>query len=106
VGDGEDRTDRNRTQSAFNGIDGSASKCVSFSLSLCLASIHFHLRLLRTLTSLALCAVCRVQQVSLYLSFSQDESYTPCQMTIRVGTTFHDLRVRSAMITCICVCLG
>lgn len=33
------------------------------------------------------------QQVSLYLSFVQDESYTPCQLSIRAGTTFHDLRV-------------
>lgn len=33
-----------------------------------------------------------IEQVSLYLSFAHDESYTPCHMSIRVGTTFHDLR--------------
>lgn len=38
------------------------------------------------------------KQVSLYLSFSQDESYTPCQLAVRAGTTFNDLRVRNIML--------
>ena len=33
-----------------------------------------------------------VSAIALYLDFRQDESYTPKQLSIRVGTTFHDLR--------------
>ena len=32
-----------------------------------------------------------VQEVALYLSFKSDESYTPSEIVIRSGTTFHDL---------------
>lgn len=31
-------------------------------------------------------------QVSLYLDFSMDESYTPKRLCVRAGTTGHDLR--------------
>eukprot|EP01127_Copromyxa_protea_P005409 TRINITY_DN1533_c0_g1_i1.p1 TRINITY_DN1533_c0_g1~~TRINITY_DN1533_c0_g1_i1.p1 ORF type:complete len:120 (+),score=20.29 TRINITY_DN1533_c0_g1_i1:362-721(+) len=32
-----------------------------------------------------------VQEVALFLSFKQDESYSPSEIVIRSGTTFHDL---------------
>lgn len=32
-----------------------------------------------------------VQEVALYLSFKLDESYTPGEILVRTGTTFHDL---------------
>eukprot|EP00051_Salpingoeca_urceolata_P029823 m.491120 g.491120 ORF g.491120 m.491120 type:complete len:197 (-) comp29323_c0_seq1:93-683(-) len=33
-----------------------------------------------------------VSQVRLYIDYTQDESYTPQKLSVRVGTTFHDLR--------------
>jgi len=33
-----------------------------------------------------------IEQVSLYVDYSLDESYTPCHISIRAGTTFHDLK--------------
>ncbi|KAF9438336.1 Anaphase-promoting complex subunit 10 [Entomortierella beljakovae] len=33
-----------------------------------------------------------VQQVSFYYDFKQDESYTPQRISIRGGTSFHDLK--------------
>ncbi|KAI9202715.1 anaphase-promoting complex, subunit 10/DOC domain-containing protein [Polychytrium aggregatum] len=32
-----------------------------------------------------------IQQISLYLDFKQDESYTPSRLSIRSGTSFQDL---------------
>lgn len=34
----------------------------------------------------------KLSEVLLYLSFEQDESYTPAILSIRVGSSFHDLR--------------
>ncbi|KAJ4459890.1 putative anaphase-promoting complex subunit 10 [Paratrimastix pyriformis] len=31
----------------------------------------------------------RVSELSLYLSFSQDQSYTPRQIAVKVGSSFH-----------------
>ncbi|KAL6070851.1 Anaphase-promoting complex subunit 10, variant 2 [Balamuthia mandrillaris] len=33
-----------------------------------------------------------VEQISFYVNYTMDESYTPHTLSIRVGTTFHDLR--------------
>lgn len=33
-----------------------------------------------------------VEEVELYCNFKQDESYTPNKISIRAGTTFHDLK--------------
>lgn len=34
----------------------------------------------------------KLSEIQLYLSFEQDESYTPAIISIRVGSSFHDLR--------------
>ena len=33
-----------------------------------------------------------VDEISLYLNYKSDESYTPCQLTMRAGSTYHDLQ--------------
>lgn len=35
----------------------------------------------------------RRQELRIYTDYKQDESYTPQRMSVRVGTTFHDLKV-------------
>jgi anaphase-promoting complex subunit 10 len=40
--------------------------------------------------------VMKVKQLSIYCNYKMDESYTPKQISIRIGSSFHDLReVRS-----------
>ena len=34
----------------------------------------------------------RVQEISLYLDFKTDESYTPSKISIRVGNSFYELQ--------------
>ena len=41
------------------------------------------------------------QELRLYIDFKQDESYTPSLISVRVGSNFHDLRVRARALPCI-----
>lgn len=34
----------------------------------------------------------RLKEVAIYLDFKLDESYTPSRVSIRIGTSFYDLR--------------
>ncbi len=34
----------------------------------------------------------RLQELAIYLDYKLDESYTPSRISIRAGTSFHDLK--------------
>ncbi len=54
-----------------------------------------------------------LQELQIYLDYKSDESYTPCKLAIRAGTSFHDLKVHcnklahvTAQQQCRVICCG
>ena len=39
----------------------------------------------------------RLQEIEIYTDYKLDESYTPAQISVRAGTTFHDIQVGCAI---------
>ena len=39
----------------------------------------------------------RVKEIEIYTEYAKDESYTPCSISVRAGTTFHDIQEVHAM---------
>jgi len=38
------------------------------------------------------CAQVRLQTIALYVDYKMDESYTPAHISVRAGSSFHDLK--------------